>query len=86
MWTVWRLGPIFCIALSCVLNKLIPGHPPFVARRCIVLRMEGIEERLLGVPATRAWKKGVNVVINFLLKKNLSSTLSTKQNRSIEER
>ncbi len=39
-----------------------------------------------GLQATRAWKKGVNVVINFLLKKNLSSTLSTKQNRSIEER
>ncbi len=42
-------GPIFCVALSCVLNKWIPGHPPFVARRCIVLRMEGIEERLLGL-------------------------------------
>jgi len=34
--------------------------------------MEGIEERLLGLQATRAWKKRVNVVINFLLKKNLS--------------
>jgi hypothetical protein len=47
--------------------------------------MEGIEERLLWAPATIAWKKGLNVVLNFLLKKNLSSTLSTKQNRSIEE-
>ncbi len=33
--------------------------------------MEGIEERLLWAPATIAWKKRLNVVINFLLKKNL---------------
>jgi hypothetical protein len=27
--------------------------------------MEGIEERLLWAPATIAWKKGLNVAINF---------------------